>query len=351
MIPPLHKFIQEVKPLAEILLSQEKSLKAPAIIALAEKHRLLPWLYYHGWKDHPLALKTYQHSLIHYALAKGILENLHQQVDQSSIPIILIKGVAVAHQFYPHPALRPFGDVDVLIPESCLSQVTQRLIQTRFCLQPPDPYGPFSHILAHSKAWKTPGKISGILDIHHRLIDLPHHHAIEKLMDFTETLNFSDMAYLVLQKEAHWVYLAIHWLADHAYAPQLLWLWDLYLPLTNQQVEWGKIKYLTHLTHTEPWIKLTLQVLRQIFPPETLPKDDLKGKTLSPSMLRWANHNHFRVLRKIQRLPFFKKLHLLGYLLFPSRAYMRFRFGSSLPIGWTYPLRLVQSLFKLLKMG
>jgi hypothetical protein len=50
-----------------------------------------------------------------------------REFDRRSIDVLLLKGAALAWMVYPSPALRPMGDVDVLVPKSSAQAAQQTL--------------------------------------------------------------------------------------------------------------------------------------------------------------------------------------------------------------------------------
>lgn len=49
--------------------------------------------------------------------------------EEPAIPVILLKGVALAESLYPDPALRPMGDIDVIVPAARMEEAARRLYQ------------------------------------------------------------------------------------------------------------------------------------------------------------------------------------------------------------------------------
>ncbi|MBT7067033.1 MAG: nucleotidyltransferase family protein [Verrucomicrobia bacterium] len=94
-----------------------------ALPAMAEQHGIAPLLYTHlaaagipvpattmlALKG--LALRHRSANAIRFAELQRILTALHA----AQIPVLLLKGAALAHVVYPDPALRPMRDIDLLI--------------------------------------------------------------------------------------------------------------------------------------------------------------------------------------------------------------------------------------------
>lgn len=58
-----------------------------------------------------------QNSLLFFELSRILAA-----FQKADIPTVVLKGTALARTLYSSPALRPIGDIDVLIPERCLGQ-------------------------------------------------------------------------------------------------------------------------------------------------------------------------------------------------------------------------------------
>jgi hypothetical protein len=77
-----------------------------------------------------------------------LLDALHG----ASIPVILLKGLALSETIYPDPALRLSGDMDILVPQAAVEQAERILQDLRYVVAeknpPPDLYRPgyFHHL-------------------------------------------------------------------------------------------------------------------------------------------------------------------------------------------------------------
>ena len=62
-------------------------------------------------------------------MAPALEEVLHE-LRKSNLPAMVLKGPALAERFYADPALRPYGDIDLLVPlaeHACLAEILGRL--------------------------------------------------------------------------------------------------------------------------------------------------------------------------------------------------------------------------------
>jgi len=59
-------------------------------------------------------------------LAEQQLADVLRVLGEAEVPTLVIKGAAIG-AFYPDPALRPYGDLDLLVPQSCLERAEAAL--------------------------------------------------------------------------------------------------------------------------------------------------------------------------------------------------------------------------------
>ena len=87
-----------------------------------------------------------------------------------SLQAIVLKGADFADRLYPRPALRPFSDVDLLIPERAVPDVER--VMARLGYEPSlagmkyaSGYG--------ERGWRRPGQAGGTVEIHWDLVNSP----------------------------------------------------------------------------------------------------------------------------------------------------------------------------------
>lgn len=137
-----HARAQQVKYLLAELLCPARTIDAAriaaldagawqALQALAREHRvepLLHWQLTHAHADllvpHDVRAATaraFHKSLMRSLVLQAELLKLHRTLAQAGIPHLMLKGAGLAWHAYPHPALRPMRDLDVLVaPERAL---------------------------------------------------------------------------------------------------------------------------------------------------------------------------------------------------------------------------------------
>ncbi|HBX71099.1 MAG TPA: hypothetical protein DEH25_17405 [Chloroflexi bacterium] len=74
---------------------------------------------------------SYYKTAARNAVLLGELDRILAAFEAAKIPVIVLKGAALAQTVYPDPGLRPMGDLDLLIPESCVYK-TFKLLKKQY---------------------------------------------------------------------------------------------------------------------------------------------------------------------------------------------------------------------------
>lgn len=101
----------------------------------AHQHRVSPLLWYTlqagGWPD---AVPTQVRNALHMAFYQTTAQNtlLYQELARilkalQGIPVVVLKGAALANTLYPTIGTRPMGDIDLLVPRQHLLHIVRML--------------------------------------------------------------------------------------------------------------------------------------------------------------------------------------------------------------------------------
>jgi len=93
-----------------------------------------------------------------------------QDFRQAALPVIVLKGYDFADRLYPHPSLRSFTDVDLLIPQSALAATRPRMEHLGYrpvvvAMKHPLGYG--------EEVWHRPQRSAGHVEVHTNLVNSP----------------------------------------------------------------------------------------------------------------------------------------------------------------------------------
>src|SRR5262249_54962237 len=154
------------------------------------------------------------------ALLRRELPSVVEALREASIEPVLLKGPAVADRWYEERALRPFVDLDLLVPRNCLADAAAALSPLGYEVQVEFRPG-FGAEHGHDEhAGRRIGRSRIAVEVHWRIGDDPAGDALswERLARDADRLD----GVLVLAPRAQLVALAVHLLSDRA--KRLLWI-------------------------------------------------------------------------------------------------------------------------------
>lgn len=282
---------------------------------------------------------------------------------QAGLPVLLLKGAALAYTLYPEPHLRERCDTDLLLPSREEAERAWRVLQTLGYQRPNAVSG---DLITHELGcYKTgPGGLTHALDIHWRL---------NNAMLLSERLTFAELAAAAVSIPAlglhahglglvHALLLACMHRVAHlpaGNADRLIWLYDIHLlAQCLSDAQW------------QEW--MTLAEERGVCGPCL---DGLRTAQLAFEMVLPADIQHRlkagadregwfdpRLARKRWRLEWLNfralpstaaRLRWLGQYLFPDADYIRRKYGlrHSLWVPWFYGVRIVQGVARRIRQG
>jgi hypothetical protein len=218
-------------------LDLNDSIPWPEVLDLAEAHRLGSLLY-DAVQQASLAIpgpilrqlhQSYYQVAASNTLRFGELRPILSSFSAAGIPVLLLKGVALAVTVYGNPALRPMGDLDLLVPRHLVREVPRLLEPLGYRLDP----GPPGHSLAYAARFdgeiglskETPAG-AFVLDVHgHLLADQWLHHATRIDMDAVwqaaRPIAQSGLSALQLCPQDTLLHLCLHAGLSHSYTEVL----------------------------------------------------------------------------------------------------------------------------------
>jgi hypothetical protein len=112
--------------------------RAPSVTDLASSQELLPLLWHRlqerGAVDlSPIVLERFAdvHTLasLRAEARRRQLRELLEALHAADVPVVLLKGAFLAAHAYPSDAIRPMGDLDLLVPSALLGTAIDRLVE------------------------------------------------------------------------------------------------------------------------------------------------------------------------------------------------------------------------------
>lgn len=323
--------------------------KWPLILRSALSHGVGPYLWWELREAHidaailePLKWAFWQNAAraLRYELAQA---NVQAALADAHIPLLWLKGGALAHTVYPKSSLRPMADLDLLVPyerrEFALEAVQglgYDFVVPQSSIQPLNEDGIYQK-LTHHYVLSSDGVL---LELHYHLLRKDKVILSPQQMEWmwcqTETFAVGDNLYSTLKPEAHLLYLAAHAILQHGeYQSNLKQYLDLHLLIQRSPLDWNLV---LQQAVTFKWtyaVERALTLAIQFFD-TPVPKSILrKMKDFRPEdeevlyaiHLRDKGERWERMRRTLAYLSFSEKIEYSQRVVFPSRAYMRQRYA------------------------
>jgi hypothetical protein len=174
-------------PAGVIALAPPESEQLRRLLELADRHGALaivmenlkplagqgngPW---NSFQPDPAAWEWARQQLRHRTVLSLVLrqqaQELTSHMHEAGLPAIVIKGCDFSDRLYSHPSLRPFTDVDLLIPERILPEARQVFRNLGYLPVPV----PMKHATGYGEeSWRQPARPGGTVEIHWNLVNSP----------------------------------------------------------------------------------------------------------------------------------------------------------------------------------
>ncbi len=169
------------------------------------------------------------------------LEKVLRALAAEQIPVILLKGAALAEAVYVNSALRPMGDLDLLVREKDVPAALRALAAQGYSAATAEAH---AGLTVESENEVALCGARAVVEIHWSLLDSPYyqsHLPIEWFWQTAQPLRVGAQPALALGPEAQLLHLCAHLLLHHGgESPRLLWLHDIAAVLHRygEQIDW-----------------------------------------------------------------------------------------------------------------
>jgi hypothetical protein len=306
------------------------------IIRLSIEHRVAPILY--------KRLKNYQPNKsipevvlrklgVIYVLSErkqnaifGDLVKVFTKLTKDGISFIVLKGPHLAETIYGDLALRPFGDLDILVKEEEVPKACSSIMDIGY-----SPKEANKNSREHHHHLPTFYKKDSLpVEIHIEISStkrLPSRVVHETLWERASSVEIGGVEVLVLSLEDLLLHLSLH-ICQHNFEVGLIHVFDFYEIIRQRKnmVSWLKLMSRANIWNSKKVFYLTLEIVRKFFnlevPKEVL--DDLRPRDFSVEILEWAECRIFtkgdirspNLVRVAQKRGFWAKLKLIFEIVF-----------------------------------
>ena len=349
--------------------SQISPVDWPLIAHSAEENALAPLLYAslkkRGRENEPPAnvtedLRTaYLRTNTANWLAFQELGSLLNIFEREQIPVVLLKGCALATTLYPEFDLRPMSDIDLLIPHSTLDHVQALLIQQGYT--PPLELGSgYGQRFSSYQAFHRNGNRPAHVEVHWHLFKSPYYCdriPINWFWNRTSEIDMGGTRARAFTPEAQLLHLSAHYALHHR-AERLIWSYDLALLLARYRVQmnWEEIiEAVRRFGLIQPF-QMALSRVRETWGVSMPDKFSSRLDTIKPSLeqriafaMMTARWGQVRVILDGLSMPGVrKKLGVWLHHIFPSIKFMRerYRIRDSRWVPLFYLWRICDGLFR-----
>lgn len=201
--------------------------------------------------------------LIAWDQFKGLANSL----GKAGVEFIPLKGLILAETVYPHIAVRPSIDLDILVRKENLSETSKLLSKLGYQRQ--ERYYSFKFCQQVGVNFNFMKENNLPLDLHWHIIRPPYSKniRIDKLWESAVTRNINGQKTLVLSPENQLLHLCLHF-ATHGYAG-LLWLIDIseLIHTYHENLDWKSFLKNVKDYKVQGIIERVLGIVRSVFEP------------------------------------------------------------------------------------
>lgn len=315
----------------------------PELTQLALRHGLGPVLYALLQRQDCLALPprnmvyrlfaAYGSARVNNARILAAVSEWSARFAVAGIPAIWLKGVALGISAYPEFGLRLMADADVLVPKDHVNAALD-LLEQGTGVKPVQMGG----MVAKDATCRIGVNHAVKLELHWSLIDGAFSQMAPDMKWFftqQDRIEKDGLSYLILQPEAHLIYLAAHAIFQHGEAnASLLRFYDLHLVITQStDFDWNlavskanefgwsysaeRALLLTHTYFATPIPTGVLEALRAGHL-----QQDLNWASATNQQSRWG-----AIQRRSTQMSWLVQIKFAVGLAFPPLSYMRYRYG------------------------
>ena len=350
---------------------------------MADREGVAPLMYW-KLKESPVKIppstfnllrSTYYQTLAQNTLMYQELERILKALDEAGIPVIVLKGAALAATVYEDIGLRPMGDLDLLVPQELFNLAVKIMYKIGYYKKDSPELAPWlARVTRHEVALQGGPKKNIVVEIHWNLVagnydwrspPLDWFWEQTKPFEFLFTKPFRDGSSphkgvycnsdnnnfngFGLTLTATLLFLTAHLILQHGQREdRVLWFYDLYILIrkADKSMDWGLL--ISQAEEYEWTLSLQTALIRlcQMF---NVSKEDNLPPSLWHMEVDTSKANRLVQMKSSQirssamydweQLTTLNSLGRLGYtiaIVLPSPSYIYWRYKPR--PGWLWPL-------------
>jgi hypothetical protein len=293
--------------------------------------------------------QAYYYLAAHNSLLQHELEGVLGTLARARVPVLLLKGAALAQAAYDNVALRPMVDLDLLVPRARVAAGESALAGMGYTILSPEPWpGHGSRYRYAVEYVRRPDRGTPFyVGLHTHLLEIPYYERIpiDDWFARARPVPGASSGAQMPAPEDHLVYLSGHQVLQHGREHGLLRYVDLALLISRagEALDWSQV-----IGRAADWrlvipLQQALARLHELWPGGVPADAAAELGRMQPTgselrLVRWAVDHPtpaWNTLLAVVTLPGLRRR--AGYLLeqmFPSPAYMRGRYGPQRPGLW-----------------
>ena len=287
-------------------------------------------------------------------LREAELRRLLPRFAAASVPLVLIKGAALAYTHYARSDLRPRLDTDVLIPSAAQASAHAVLIDAGYTVQPQLTADLVMYQAVYAR--DLGGGARHLIDLHWRIANPQSFGDVltfEELAASAAPVPALDPAARSLDEVRALMLSCVHRVAHHHDAPNLIWIHDIHLQASRlDDASWERFLTLAHDRNIGAVCRRSLEMAVNLFrtgiPGFVIDDPRLAGEHArrAPTAAHLEHRRHVStVIDDFKRLPGWRlRLRLARQHLLPPATYMRqvYAPASRAPLAFLYTVRAMK---------
>jgi len=210
----------------------------------------------------------------------GALREALDGLADAGIPVLVLKGAALAHLVYPEPGLRPMGDLDLLVPAGALAPALEALRGLGYRDLPADPDALWQAEHRHPPPLRRmAGGTPVVIELHTDLFAQSGERTPDAGDVWTDPRPVSlpggadarTLGHEAMLLHLSWHLASMRHLASQVVRPRLIWIADIvsYAEQFAEAIDWPA------LVARRPFVRSTLALLHHLVPLPGRLRDEL----------------------------------------------------------------------------